>query len=87
MFGPSASTALRVLRPGGVIALEDSAQLTDSATLGPVLTNFPVEFHEPCYREYLSDDLATICTEAGFIVESSRPHLVAKVVIAHKPKT
>jgi ubiquinone/menaquinone biosynthesis C-methylase UbiE len=75
----------RVLRPGGVIALEDSAQLSDSATLGPVLSNFPVEFHEPYYREYLSDDLAAICTEAGFIVESSRPHLVAKVVIAHKP--
>lgn len=75
----------RVLRPGGVIALEDSAQLSDSATLAPVLSNFPAEFHEPYYREYLSDDLAAICTEAGFVVESSRPHLVAKVVIAHKP--
>ncbi|HPH64319.1 MAG TPA: class I SAM-dependent methyltransferase [Kofleriaceae bacterium] len=76
---------LRVLQPGGLLVIEDSAQLADSPTLAPVLENFPVEFHEPFYREYLSDDLAAICREVGFTVESSEPHLVAKVVVARKP--
>jgi ubiquinone/menaquinone biosynthesis C-methylase UbiE len=76
---------LRVLRPGGVLVIEDSAQISDSPQLSDVLHNFPQEFHEPFYREYLSDDLAALCTEIGFAVESSEPQLVAKVVVARKP--
>jgi ubiquinone/menaquinone biosynthesis C-methylase UbiE len=76
---------LRVLRPGGLLVVEDSAQLADSASLEPALRTFPREFHEPFFDDYLEDDLAALFTEAGAIVASSRPHLVAKVVAAHKP--
>jgi ubiquinone/menaquinone biosynthesis C-methylase UbiE len=75
----------RVLAPGGLVVLEDSAQLSDSPELAGVLRNFPRDFHEPFYEDYLGDDLAGILRDTGFIVESSLPHLVAKVVVAHKP--
>jgi ubiquinone/menaquinone biosynthesis C-methylase UbiE len=75
----------RVLRPGGLVVLEDSAQTSDSPQIAAVLAGFPAEYHEPFYKEYLADDLAGLLAECGFEVESSEPHLVAKVVVARKP--
>ena len=75
----------RVLRPGGLLVLEDSCQPADSPALAGVLANFPVEFHEPFYQDYLGDDLAELVRECGFTVQSVEPHLVAKVVAARKP--
>jgi ubiquinone/menaquinone biosynthesis C-methylase UbiE len=75
----------RVLRPGGLVVLEDSAQPSDSPTIANVLGAFPAEYHEPFYQDYLADDLADLLTECGFLVDSSDPHLVAKVVVARKP--
>jgi ubiquinone/menaquinone biosynthesis C-methylase UbiE len=80
-----AAEMLRVLRPGGLLVVEDSAQLADSAAIEPALRNFPREFHEPFFNDYLEDDLAALFAAAGAEIESSRPHLVAKVVAAHKP--
>jgi ubiquinone/menaquinone biosynthesis C-methylase UbiE len=75
----------RVVRPGGLVVIEDSAQLAESADLADALYNFPAEFHEPFYRDYLEDDLAAILSDGGFEVEAVERHLVAKVVIAKKP--
>jgi ubiquinone/menaquinone biosynthesis C-methylase UbiE len=75
----------RVLRPGGLLVIEDSAQLSESAEIGTALKSFPGEFHEPFYNDYLEDDLAELVREIGFTVASSEPHFVAKVVAAHKP--
>ncbi|HVV86802.1 MAG TPA: class I SAM-dependent methyltransferase [Kofleriaceae bacterium] len=77
--------AFRVLRPGGLLVLEDSAQPADSPELAGVLADFPRDFHEPFYRDYLEDDLAALVAEAGFAVDDVEPHLVAKVVVAHRP--
>jgi ubiquinone/menaquinone biosynthesis C-methylase UbiE len=76
---------LRVVRPGGLIVIEDSAQPADSPQLAAVLRDFPRDFHEPFYDDYLEDDLAVALAEVGAHVESSEPHLVAKVVVAHRP--
>ncbi len=76
----------RVLRPGGLVVLEDSAQPSDSPEITSVLGGFPAEYHEPFYNDYLEDDLAELLAECGFTVESSEPHLVAKVVVARKPR-
>jgi ubiquinone/menaquinone biosynthesis C-methylase UbiE len=75
----------RVLRPGGLVVIEDSAQLSESAAIGDALINFPAEFHEPFYRDYLDDDLASILAEVGFEPAVTEPQLVAKVVYARKP--
>jgi ubiquinone/menaquinone biosynthesis C-methylase UbiE len=76
---------LRVVRPGGLVVVEDSAQLAESAEIASALRAFPAEFHEPFYADYLEDDLAALLAEVGFEVESSEPQFVAKVVIARRP--
>jgi ubiquinone/menaquinone biosynthesis C-methylase UbiE len=78
---------LRVLRPGGVVVIEDSAQESESPELASVLRNFPQEFHEPFYRDYLEDDLGQALREVGFEVTSTEPHLVAKVVVGRRPSS
>jgi ubiquinone/menaquinone biosynthesis C-methylase UbiE len=75
----------RVVRPGGLVVLEDSAQLSESAELAGVLREFPRDFHEPFYEDYLEDDLGEILAEVGFEVVAVEPQLVAKVVVAHRP--
>jgi ubiquinone/menaquinone biosynthesis C-methylase UbiE len=75
---------LRVVRPGGLVVLEDSAQLSESPELAPVLHGFPQEFHEPFYEDYLEDDLGALLAEVGFTVETTEPQLVSKVVIARR---
>ena len=75
----------RVVRPGGLVVIEDSAQLSESPQLASVLQGFPEEFHEPFYADYLEDDLGALVEEIGFARSSTRPHLVAKVVVAHRP--
>jgi len=75
----------RVVRPGGLVVLEDSAQLAESGTIAPVLGNFARDFHEPFYDDYLADDLAVALREAGLVVEEVVPTFVAKVVVARRP--
>ena len=75
----------RVVRPGGLVVIEDSAQLAESAEIATALRSFPGEFHEPFYADYLEDDLAESLREVGFEVESAEPQFVAKVVAARRP--
>lgn len=75
----------RVLKPGGLLVIEDSAQVSESPSLAPVLQGFSEEFHEPFYRDYIADDLSAGLTDVGFVVEAVQPHMVAKVVVAKKP--
>ncbi len=75
----------RVLRPGGLLVIEDSAQHADAGEVGFFLERFSEEFHEPFFRDYLEDDLAAALPEAGFTVDAVEPCFVAKVVVARKP--
>ncbi|MFN0248503.1 MAG: class I SAM-dependent methyltransferase [Kofleriaceae bacterium] len=75
----------RVLRPGGLLVVEDSAQISESSEIETALREFPRDFHEPFYEDYLADDLASMFAEVGFTVESTEAQLVAKVVVARKP--
>jgi ubiquinone/menaquinone biosynthesis C-methylase UbiE len=75
----------RVVKPGGLVVIEDSAQPAESPELDGVLRSFPKEFHEPFYADYLEDDLAGIPRECGFVDVRTESHLVAKVVIATRP--
>lgn len=75
----------RVVKPGGLLVLEDSAQLSESAEIATALHEFPREFHEPFYEDYLEDDLAALVTECGFAAPTTETHLVAKVVTSRRP--
>ena len=75
----------RVVKPGGLLVLEDSAQLSESAEIATALHEFPREFHEPFYEDYLGDDLGALVEECGFGPASTESHLVAKVVTSRRP--
>ena len=76
---------LRVVKPNGLVVLEDSAQPSESPDLAAVLHGFPQDFHEPFYEDYLDDDLGQLLAEVGFVDVATRPALVAKVVVARRP--
>jgi len=74
----------RVLRPGGMLVIQDSAQLSESAEIAALLERFTREMHEPYYRGYIGDDLSDLLSDAGFQIGSVEPCYVAKLVVAHK---
>jgi ubiquinone/menaquinone biosynthesis C-methylase UbiE len=75
----------RVVKPGGLVVIEDSAQPSESPELEAVLHGFPRDFHEPFYEDYLDDDLGRLLEEIGWVDVATRSALVAKVVTARKP--
>ncbi len=75
----------RVLRPGGLAVIADSAQSSESPELAPFLGRFTVDFHEPYYKSYQQDPLEEALTDIGFEAIEVESHFVSKIVIAHKP--
>lgn len=61
--------ARRVLRRGGFLGVVDSVQLKDRPDLKDALRQFPADFHEPYYRDYVEHPLEAAFNAAGF----SRP--------------
>jgi ubiquinone/menaquinone biosynthesis C-methylase UbiE len=77
--------AFRVLRPGGIFVILDSAQLSESKELEFFLEGFPTLYHEPYFKGYVRDDLGAALRELGFSVQKAEPHFVSKLVVAVKP--
>lgn len=75
----------RVLRPGGLAVVADSAQPGSSPDLAPFLGRFTVDFHEPYYKGYLRHPLEEGLAGAGFEIDSIDTHFVTKVVVARRP--
>jgi ubiquinone/menaquinone biosynthesis C-methylase UbiE len=75
----------RVLRPGGLVVIEDSAQRSDGG-IGFYVSNFSCDFHEPFHASYVEDDIEAALARHGFEVESIEAHFVSKVVVARKPR-
>jgi ubiquinone/menaquinone biosynthesis C-methylase UbiE len=73
----------RVLRPGGLMVVEDSAQLAEARDLAFFLQGFAAQVHEPFFRDYVRDDLAAlIADEAGLDVAGVQRAWLSKVVTA-----
>lgn len=77
--------AFRVLQPGGVLVICDSMQAIDSPDFQTMMNNFPAIFHEPYYRDYITDNLEERLTIAGFINIKVENHFVSKYWTAYKP--
>ena len=69
----------RVLKPGGLFVMADSAQFGDTPALDGILEYFPEGFHEPYYKGYLSYDFAPVMESAGFRAERKQMAFLTKV--------
>jgi ubiquinone/menaquinone biosynthesis C-methylase UbiE len=77
--------AFRVLEPGGVFVLADSVQLADSPQYKVAMENFRRVFHEPYYRDYISDDIGARLRQSGFVDITAETHFMSRVWGARKP--
>ena len=75
----------RVLRPGGLLVLEDSAQIAEARDLAFFLEGFAAQVHEPFFRDYVRDDLAALVTKTGLEGAAVRRAWLSKVVEARRP--
>ncbi|MHC4390980.1 MAG: class I SAM-dependent methyltransferase [Planctomycetota bacterium] len=76
--------AYRTLKPGGVLVVVDSSQLSESRDVEVFLHSFAAEYHEPYYEDYLRDDLGALFEEVGFAVEDIQRAFLSKVVVGRK---
>jgi ubiquinone/menaquinone biosynthesis C-methylase UbiE len=61
----------RLLKPGGFYGLVDSLQTGDVCEFDAALEQFPIEYHEPFYKNYIDNQMSRLLASAGFgIVES-----------------
>lgn len=62
--------SLRVLKPGGYMGIADSIQQNDNPTLTWMIEEFPIDFHEPFYPNYINnsmEELVSHNSEAALI--------------------
>ena len=74
----------RLLEPGGVLVLADSVQLADSPQFDIAMENFRRVFHEPYYRDFISDDIDQRLIDAGFSNVQAESHFMTRVWTATK---
>lgn len=75
---------LRVLKPGGFYGLVDSIQEKDRADFSWALQQFPVDFHEPFYKNYVQNPMEGLLGYAGVEKCQSEIGFLSKVVWGQK---
>ena len=72
--------SLRVLKPQGFVGMVDSLQLGDNPKLERALVDFPREFHEPFYKNYISRPMEDLYSKQGVLGVKSSRGFFSKVV-------
>ena len=72
----------RVVKPGGMVIAVDSIQNDDAPELSAVLEQFPKDFHEPFYRNYIDTPLEKMFRDSGLDPSGTTSALLAKMVVA-----
>ena len=77
---------LRVTKPGGTIVVMDSMQAADAPKMAFFLERFNEDMHEPFYKDYQRDDLATGLRETGLDIREATDQFLSKMVVAQRPR-
>ena len=78
------SEAHRVLKAGGFIGIADSLQKNDRTELNWALKQFPMDFHEPFYKNYTLKKLEPLIQKLGFQNVQTDFAFLTKIVSASK---
>lgn len=76
--------SLRVLKPGGIFAAVDSIQYQDRREFNVFLERFPIEYHEPFYRNYCENPMEDLLREATLMDVRTRSAFFAKAMSGMK---
>ena len=75
----------RVLKPGGRFVLVDSVQRGDRPDYDGLLDLFPLNYHEPYYSTYITENFEEIGTASGLTFVRDFSAFVSKVMVFDKP--
>ena len=64
----------------------DSIQEGDCPVFQVILDNFPINFHEPYFTHYTTDNLDERLEKAGFEILKIETHFAGKYWLARKPQ-
>lgn len=78
------SEQIRVLKKNGFLGLVDSLQLGDEPRFDEALKNFPSQYHEPFYRNYIETQMAPLVIASGAEVQSEGKGFLSKFLAAQK---
>ncbi|MFZ4714715.1 MAG: class I SAM-dependent methyltransferase [Bacteriovoracaceae bacterium] len=74
----------RVLAPQGIMGICDSIQIDDDPKINGVLENFPVDYHEPFYKDYTLWNAKEALSLVGFRDIASDVNFLSKYWVAEK---
>lgn len=74
----------RVLKPDGRVGFIDSLQIDDDKSFNWALRQFPRDFHEPFYKNYVQNPIEGLLRAEGLKPEAVRYGFLSKAVLASK---
>lgn len=76
--------AYKALKKSGTLHLIDSLQWDDNPKFNWALKQFPIDFHEPFYANYIKHPLNKMLEEESFSIESTNYYFLTKSIRAKK---
>lgn len=77
--------SFRVLKEGGFLGFVDSVQKEDAREFEWALEQFPEDFHEPFYENYIMNPMEGLMAYRGFVKVKREQGFFGKAVLGKKP--